>query len=97
MSGMDYVLPFEPVPGAPIEFPGIEGTLVGEVSVSAAVLDSPLGKIPGIRFIFTGAGTAPMERRQMPPVTLVMDPQGLANFAELVDRAAALAIDRSIS
>lgn len=91
-AGFDYVLPMEEIPGGPLHFANVDGPLVGEVSVAAAFLDSASGRFPLLRFIFTGPGADPMSRRQMPPVNLVMDANGLRSFRQLVSQS----VDRAI-
>lgn len=91
-AGFDYVLPYEDNPDGPLTFPGIEGDLVGEVTVSPGMIDSALGRLPILRFIFTGPGPEPMSRRTLRPITLVMDANGLKNVRQLVSTS----VDRAL-
>jgi hypothetical protein len=91
-AGFDYELPHEDIPGGPLQFPGLEGHLAGEVTVASAFIDSALGRIPALRFIFTGSGAAPMSRVSLPPITLVMDAKGLKSFRTLVGMSIGRAI-----
>lgn len=91
-ADFDYVMPFEDIAGGPMKFPGVEGEMVGEVTVMSGAIDSPLGRVPILRFVFTGAGPLPMSRRSLAPINLVMDANGLRAVADLV----ATAVGRSI-
>ena len=91
-AGFDYTLPYENVPGAPITFPGVEGDLVGEVTVMAATVTTPIGVMPVVRFIFTGPGADPMSRRSLRPINLLMDGNGLRSFRTLVSQCVDQAI-----
>lgn len=91
-AGFDYHLPFEDVPGAPVHFPGVDGEMVGEITVGGGFVDSALGRVPVLRFIFTGAGPEPMSRRSLKPIHLVMDPNGLRSVRQMVSSA----VDRAI-
>lgn len=78
-AGFDYELPHEDVPDGPVRMPGVEGSLVGEVVIRSAVLDTLIGRLPALQFTFIGAGSRPL-----PPITLVMDDRGLMAFQRLV-------------
>jgi hypothetical protein len=91
-AGFDYVLPLEDVAGGPITYPSVEGDLVGEATVAPGFLETPMGRMPVLRFIFTGPGPEPMSRRSLRPVNLLLDPKGLRNFRQLVSAG----VDRAI-
>lgn len=91
-AGFDYVLPFEDVPDGPLSTPHIDSQLVGEVTVAAAVIDSPMGRLPALRFTFTGPGPDPMSRRSLRPIDLVMDANGLRSVRQLISTS----VDRAI-
>lgn len=83
-AGFNYTLPYEDIPDGPLIFPGIEGHVAGEVTVGGGFIDSAMGRVPVLQFRFTGPGAAPMERRTLPPITLVLDANGLKTFRQLV-------------
>lgn len=83
-AGFNYEMPFEEDPAGGFHLPGGNGLIAGEVSVAACVLPTAMGALPALRFIFTGPGSQPMERRQMDPITLVMEDVGLEAVARLV-------------
>ena len=91
-AGFDYELPFEDMPDGPVHLPGVEGELAGEVTVMAGVVDSALGQVPCLRFVFICPGADPMSRRPLKPINLVMDEKGLDAVARLVRNATKRAI-----
>lgn len=82
--GMNYVLPYEEVAGEPIRFPGVEAQVVGEVTVMSGFIETAVGVLPMLRFVFTGPGPTPMSRRSLEPIVLVLDDDGLRTFGELI-------------
>lgn len=91
-AGHDYVLPFEDIPGEPVHFPGMEGVTVGEITCGAGFVQTDLGRMPVLRFIFAGPGNQPMSRVSLRPINLIMDPDALKSVRTLVGTA----IDRAI-
>jgi hypothetical protein len=87
-AGFDYELPHEEIPDGPISLPGVQGALVGEVTVASAVIQSAIGPLPCLRFTFWGPGRDPMSRVALDPVNLIMDGEGLFKVARLVNNAA---------
>lgn len=91
-SGLNYSIGFEDVPCGPIMFDGVDGAMSSEVNVLSAFIDSPIGRLPLLRFQFIAPGATPMSKIPLPPINLVMDPPGLKGFAALV----ATAVDRAL-
>lgn len=91
-SGFDYRLPYEDNPDGPLAFPGIEGELVGEVTVMPGMVDTAMGRMPVLRFVFTGPGPDPMSRRSLKPINLVMDANGLKSVRQLISTS----VDRAV-
>lgn len=92
LQNTDYQLPYEEIPGGPLTFPGIDGDMVGEVTIGAGYIDTDVaGRVPVIRFVFTGPGPTPGEHRSLRPINLVMDAQALKSvrqmFSTVVDKA----------
>lgn len=91
-SGFNYELPVEEIPGGPVSYPSHEGSMVGEITVMSAVLDTAMGVLPVLRFVFTAPGATPMSRVNLPPIDLVMDAAGLRRVKKLVGDSVELAI-----
>lgn len=83
-AGMEYALPYAEIPGGPLQIDGVEGQIAGEIVVQSGFFETPIGKVPILRFVFVGAGSEPMSRVRMEPITLVMDAKGLRATVELV-------------
>lgn len=83
-AGFNYELPFQEVPDGPFELPNGGGLVAGEVVVAAAIIPTALGVLPALRFTFVGPGEAPMSRRELDPITLIMDDIGLDAVGRLV-------------
>jgi hypothetical protein len=91
-AGFDYRLPYADIPDGPLTYPGIDGEMAGEVSVMPGFVDTGLGRMPVLRFVFTAAGLKPMSRRTLPAINLLLDPKGLKAFRQLVSAG----VDRAI-
>jgi hypothetical protein len=84
----DLDLPFEESPSSESE---IETLMAGGLIVVAAVMDSPLGKVPTLIFRFVkGDGI-----QTFPDMTLVGDPAMMRNIPPLVAKAVDSAIKAS--
>jgi hypothetical protein len=92
-AGFSHSTPHRDFEGGPLNVPNIDGDLAGEIKIAAATMDTILGKLPVLRFMFYGAGPEPMSRVALKPVNLVLDADGMRAVAELVSSAALRAVE----
>lgn len=84
-SGLNYVLPYEEVPGGPVRMTAdADQMMCGAIDVVAACTDTALGKLPLLGFRFYMAGAEPMSSVPSPLYLLIGDDRLMADTVEMV-------------
>lgn len=69
----DFHLPYRDRPGGPLYFKGLKGTVAGSLIMAAGWIDTDLGRVPMVQYIFTGPGPVPGSTQTLEPINLILD------------------------
>lgn len=88
-AGLNFVLPYESVPGGMMEWPGVENSIMaGSIVARALVADTPLGKVPVLGITFTGPSATPGQQLDSPTYMLALDDNTMLTVGKLLDDSA---------
>lgn len=88
-----FHLPYRDRPGGPMYFDGLKGTVAGALIMAAGWVDTAVGRVPMVQYIFTGPGPIPGSTQTLEPINLIMDSNAFRDLRIETSRV----IDKSIT
>lgn len=88
-----YYLPFRENPNGPMMFEGLKGTVAGALTMAAGWVDTDLGRVPMVQYVFSGPGPLPGSTQHLDPISLIMDSNSFRDIRILTSTV----IDKAIN